>query len=374
MGCFGEHFGANFDQCAVGGAGGYGHQSAMKQVLAPQIPKKKPVWLIENLAKCSIVTFTRGGAKSKILLEVDQYAEAARELITSFSTGLARSKISLEVVGSKITYRMFYNKFNKRLEHLKVLELLDMVDAVDGGKFIMEKNTPSFENTITSRKTRECEQELQGKLARFSNLMKNRIDKGNSLDAMRQEFGPQVLDAISKCIRDVYFAGFNYVEKVTKRTQQLTTFDINNITALINQEQDKFWQSVSDYTSKRTFTPEEEDVPGHDLTNTFAGISASLATMALYSATQSATIAANNQSAQLLSQINFGVEIEEPHTYQLIWVTERDSKVCPICQNLDGRTFDTRDPDIQRPGNDTHVNCRCRLLLVDTKTRQIFNG
>ncbi len=47
---------------------------------------------------------------------------------------------------------------------------------------------------------------------------------------------------------------------------------------------------------------------------------------------------------------------------KLIWITKQDSEVCPICEQLEGKTWLADEPDIPRPVQDTHFECRCRLL------------
>ena len=54
---------------------------------------------------------------------------------------------------------------------------------------------------------------------------------------------------------------------------------------------------------------------------------------------------------------------EQVNTVFLVWKTEQDSKVCPICQALEGQEWEPDDPTIPTPVIDSHPNCRCRLEL-----------
>lgn len=47
----------------------------------------------------------------------------------------------------------------------------------------------------------------------------------------------------------------------------------------------------------------------------------------------------------------------------VIFATEKDDRVCPTCQFLEGTEWSIDDPSIVMPPDDLHPNCRCRLLL-----------
>lgn len=67
----------------------------------------------------------------------------------------------------------------------------------------------------------------------------------------------------------------------------------------------------------------------------------------------------------------FGVDI--PDLVQ-VFQTQSDDRVCPICEELDGESWDEDDPDIEEPP--VHPNCRCYLDEVYDeavgKTRYTF--
>ena len=48
-----------------------------------------------------------------------------------------------------------------------------------------------------------------------------------------------------------------------------------------------------------------------------------------------------------------------------IWKTARDDRVCDdYCLPLEDESFSILDSYIPEPETDTHVNCRCRLMLI----------
>jgi hypothetical protein len=70
-------------------------------------------------------------------------------------------------------------------------------------------------------------------------------------------------------------------------------------------------------------------------------------------------------------------------TNQVEFVTRRDEKVCPICDELDGNRYDVDplthiiDGPLPGPpelGGDTHWNCRCRYLLVSDDSGELLIG
>jgi hypothetical protein len=63
------------------------------------------------------------------------------------------------------------------------------------------------------------------------------------------------------------------------------------------------------------------------------------------------------------------LEPKTPKITWLIWQTEKDSRVCPICLNFAGLVFRADDPTLPRPdppelGGDTHWGCRCHYDFI----------
>ena len=74
-------------------------------------------------------------------------------------------------------------------------------------------------------------------------------------------------------------------------------------------------------------------------------------------------------SDMIIKGVNQGT-VSNTKNNQVQFVTRRDNKVCPICEDLDGNVYDV-DPitkmvidGITIP-DDTHPNCRCRYLSLD---------
>lgn len=61
------------------------------------------------------------------------------------------------------------------------------------------------------------------------------------------------------------------------------------------------------------------------------------------------------------------LEVYEAHpdaVGQVQWVTAQDDRVCVQCQALEGRRWKRGDPNMLRPVEDTHFNCRCTLVPI----------
>ena len=59
-----------------------------------------------------------------------------------------------------------------------------------------------------------------------------------------------------------------------------------------------------------------------------------------------------------------------PAVVMMVWKTEEDGLVCPICEPLEGQTWELDDPSMLTPVEDTHPNCRCRLELQTHEEEQ----
>lgn len=53
-------------------------------------------------------------------------------------------------------------------------------------------------------------------------------------------------------------------------------------------------------------------------------------------------------------------------TEYVSWQTDKDDKVCDICQSYDGAVYEVDDPNKPIPGVDSHPNCRCIYVASDS--------
>lgn len=76
-------------------------------------------------------------------------------------------------------------------------------------------------------------------------------------------------------------------------------------------------------------------------------------------------------SDMIMQGVNRGT-LSNTSNNKVEFVTRRDNRVCPVCEDLDGNIYDV-DPitkmviDGVNIPEDTHPNCRCRYLAIDEK-------
>lgn len=56
--------------------------------------------------------------------------------------------------------------------------------------------------------------------------------------------------------------------------------------------------------------------------------------------------------------------MKEAGIKKYIWLSARDSKVCPICEVLDGKSFEVNNESAPLPVSGSHPNCRCVIISL----------
>ena len=257
------------------------------------------------------------------------------------------------------------------------------------------KGTVNHMNTTTTRRAVELGKECSNKTVSILNRMKNalRNDSQADIGRLRQAFEGEVHAVYSECNRKLFLATVEFTEKFSQSTHDLSAADVNVINQQTKKQEDDFWNivesMVSNFAGTRTFNVDKlkkdgigkfQEVDSQARVKAVAqsGAFSSLGIMQLHLLIDLKKGPANTP---LFVPAGQGIEaritslkpIEIPEKLLVIWITERDSRVCPICSPLDGQTFDI-DESPPQPVDDTHPGCRCRLLPVDPGSNKVFNG
>lgn len=208
--------------------------------------------------------------------------------------------------------------------------------------------------TNTTKFSDQKQTELESKLGRIADQIKNLKKKGTDEMDIKDRFEIQVKSLISDYVEDTYLNGRKYAIKVNKIRTPLEIEDITNMNEMKQSFEGRFWGLVSNSEVKEFAI----DVLGSFVRTMVSDL--------VTKSTNMAALTAMNQQSRLAQAIlatqtikGSFVDLEE---IQLEFTTRKDERVCPICQPLDGKRFDMDDPT--KPEIPVHHNCRCRYLEV----------
>jgi len=224
-----------------------------------------------------------------------------------------------------------------RKEILKTLILLDNPEIITEVK---------ISRTKTSKLVDSCAEDLAKTYQKYFDLI---LKNNMSIISAKQQFGQDLENKTKHCIQMAWFAGKDYVQKQTGHITTLTVYDVQEIENLTAKTLKSFFDKIYSVPFKYEFFSIGQ------LTSWIF----SLPNTALYGALNNSTISSLND-LQVAGQIS-----KDENT--LIYITEDDEKVCNICYPLHQKLFyaDEQKPNIPE---DTHPNCRCRLLVYDENT------
>jgi hypothetical protein len=282
-----------------------------------------------------------------------------------------------------------------------LIRAVEAVKAVRAQK-LRSKSKVDHTNTKTTQLAEEIAQKTTNELQTIIQEIQKTVQKNPtiSINELREKFKVRVGSILAQAVRESYFAGYNFVERFAGRTIQLTPQNLFDMDRIIDIYIKSFWNNVSSNLDSHQETKLAGVLVGASAESIFSKLVSFLNNMAIslaYStlgrATVSATVQNFNDAISSRTTIPrltdpllntrpefnppFSSELLQPIRPLLIWVSERDNRVCPICQNLDGRTFDGNDYEIPLPGPEehggsTHWGCRCRLLPLDGE--KVYNG
>lgn len=232
-------------------------------------------------------------------------------------------------------------------------------------------------------------------------------------DIQNLVFNP-VSELIRSYYQESYLVGTNYVNDVFSTASFLTNEDIEfiktkseeytkrffgRIDNLMNTSLDKFFKSMYDIPvgNSATFTTDDQIQFFTDrIEKTESYLFSSLAVAIVNEGLNEATIRKTRAILKLRQQSNlFSAAATNPElldtlenivpepsnvgfqrtilsteanrileSLRILFVTSKDERVCPICKPLERKTYLIEDPSIPIIPGATHLNCRCRLLLI----------
>lgn len=276
----------------------------------------------------------------------------------------------------KVTVNVVRKGRFKILQQIKnVLETLDILDSNIG----QAENNPiaiaaELENininlTKTNREAKLVQEELAKKLERKLNVILRdyKLAKGfMSLDTIKMNNEAEIKSMIRKAIQKNYILAINYVEKALKSNEvYLSGRDVELIKSETNRISDMFWRNTFTFLKQWQLNEHLKLMPigiafDFSIDGIVKLISGIATTSILGKATQTKVQELPPEPAEI--DLETGIATMGPKRV-LVFATEKDSKVCPICQHYEGVEYFEDDPFIVRPIEDTHIGCRCRLLI-----------
>jgi hypothetical protein len=223
------------------------------------------------------------------------------------------------------------------LKNLLLLDHPELLEKVD------------ISRTKTNKTVMSCEQELSKEFEKLFNLI---IKNGISRLSAEQQFGKELREKIKHCIQKSYFAGLDYVTKVTKIPVNLTTDDV----LTIENKTEEIYQAFFDKVDKINWKYEFLSNP-----MLIAQINA-LPQTVMFNMVQIAT-------TQAVLSLNANGQISSK---EVIFTTEQDASVCNFCYPYHDRIFQADDP--AKPEIPIHPNCRCRYLIYSNEQRMPLIG
>jgi hypothetical protein len=237
---------------------------------------------------------------------------------------------------------------------------------------LTQRSIANNKKTIDARRIEaEAERDLTPLIDK---LVNESTTTGAQVQDLKLKHGNEVTGEIRSAVEAAYMTGAEYVGRATgEKNIFQSTNNSRRIGEITDNVEQFFWRQVDTQIRKvetqahaeQVLTPEQYDqfaqaspLMGGYGTDTAAGL---VANMAVF-------------PALALGQFDKGIELKGSNpdfalqTWQVIYVSMEDEKVCAYCAALDYRHSDIyyefRDPNIPVPRYDTHPNCRCEWWLV----------
>lgn len=161
----------------------------------------------------------------------------------------------------------------------------------------------------------------------------------SNFQEIKAKYHERVETTIQKAVEKIYKLGVNKINKIDHLGKTLSISDHASIQAQTAIKVQAFFRAIDRQLNRQIREPEK---PKFNVPAAAQVIASSAATLALNTA-----IVNRAEGDQWLE-----------------WKTAEDDRVCPICRPLDGRRWQSNDPQMPIPPDDTHPNCRCELVPV----------
>lgn len=211
---------------------------------------------------------------------------------------------------------------------------------------------------------RKLEKQLVIQLDRIVNEIKRSGVKDISL--LQRQYNAQIQHVLRSAIEKSYIIAAEKVVNMRRQhparnkmkqaaaledlTRHFTTaIDLNNIADKVKEYSGVFWRRMNVFLHQNDVQPNPTGFSPQSKYNINALVT-SMGTSAITDTMSDATTSKLDQ-------------LGDPNE-KVKWVTQHDERVCPICNELDGRIWSIDDPSLQSPPDDTHENCRCELEPV----------
>ena len=285
------------------------------------------------------------------------------------------------------------------------------------------KKLDTHENTVVSVANDSLEVDLSYKLNAICKIIRTLIKSNQSIRSVDQlrtlglGLEAEVYDIIRSYVQQSFELGTKYVSDIARVEPRLTTRDIDLIKLITDNYVLRFWGRVQLQVFQLKISDsgliQEMTLPNDQFNPNFIvnSLSIAITSQALNEATKakagellpSSPMNPTTQPADM--QLPYtGQELQAGTTYKSLkarilsgypaktkvsitpeeititpppidipgvvymWVTTIDERTCPICISLHGQTWDISEVDsIPNIPDETHYNCRCRVMLVESQ-------
>lgn len=205
---------------------------------------------------------------------------------------------------------------------------------------------------------RQLEDQLRTNLNRITDEILH--DNTSEIELINRRYAQEVEHIIRAAVNNAYAVGVNYVGESKKIPDRMFTTgtDLGHVKRLTTEFVQTFWRRLAAVLhQKDTITIRNARFSPRSKLS-LSNLIGSLAVKIITKSMASGTVSKITQMSTLKDSIKSSVV-----TDMLVWHTQNDEKVCPLCASLDGMEWTYNDPNMLVPPDDTHDNCRCTLDL-----------